>query len=228
MKNIKFVQKESFFIEAKKVISSVNTIMDIGCGIRPQQFADVFFRVCIDAHKEYLVHLENINNALPLRQRLRYLYFNKTTEWIISKKNHKVVDSIFLIDVIEHLNKEHGKDLVQKLTQITNHQIIIFTPLGFVEQKHPDGKDAWGLSGGKWQEHKSGWTTEDFDDTWEFIVCEDFHEYNNIGHKHDKSVGAFFAIKNLNKKPKLWSKESFLQKIFRIIYCSIYYRLLFR
>ncbi|MGL5712289.1 MAG: hypothetical protein ACRCX2_04665 [Paraclostridium sp.] len=89
-------------------------------------------------------------------------------------------------------------DLLLKTIPITKQNLVIFTPLGFLDQSHPDGIDAWGLDGVNWQTHRSGWTPEDFPSieggSWSFFVCSDFHHYNCNGVPLNPPRGAFFAI----------------------------------
>lgn len=65
------------------------------------------------------------------------------------------VDTVLLVDVIEHLEKEEALDLLSKTFSIASQQVVVFTPLGFFEQDNTDGIDAWGLHGGEWQTHRS-------------------------------------------------------------------------
>ncbi len=214
MKKIKWVSAEELFSEAAKKINQVNLILDVGCGIRPQVLTSTFVHICIDAHKQYLdVLRRRVKNEMKIKGTLKYLFLQKTIEDIISDFPGKIVDSIFLLDVIEHLDKSTGIKLIDAFNKIARHQIVIFTPLGFVSQEHPDGKDAWGLDGGKWQEHKSGWTPDDFDDSWEFIVCKDFHSTSNMGQIHEVPVGAFFAIKAVGPQPSLIAKRTLMSKM---------------
>jgi len=207
--------KEIFFSTIKNKLLNANSILDVGCGIRPQAFSNPFIRIHVDAHKQYLDIIKRGNNNRAGLFNLNKFYLNLTTDDIIKYFPENLVDSIYLIDVIEHLEKEHAKILISRFEEISINQIIIFTPLGFVEQLHPDGKDAWGLDGGKWQEHKSGWLPSDFDDSWEIIICEDFHETDNMGKLRSEPVGAFFAIKS--KKSSEKNKPNKLMKIYLII-----------
>lgn len=221
MKKISLVSADELVSEAVKKINSVNTVFDIGCGIRPQTLTQAFFHICIDAHKQYLDILKKEHRrSLPVQTRMKFMYFNRTTDWIISVFKKPIVDSVFFLDVIEHLEKEKGMELIKTFSKIATHQVVLFTPLGFVKQEHPDGKDAWGLDGGKWQEHKSGWTPDDFDDTWEFVLCKDFHKNDNLGNIHQDDVGAFFAIKTIGPKPGLLSVRNKAARI--------YFKILFR
>lgn len=225
VKKIKWVAANELMPEAIKKISNVNIILDIGCGIRPQTLTHTFVHLCVDAHKQYLNVLKRtVETGNKLKGKLKYLCIHKTTDNIISNFPEKSFDSIFLLDVIEHLDKSKGFELINTLNKIARHQIIIFTPLGFVTQEHPDGKDAWGLDGGKWQEHKSGWTPDDFDDSWEFIACKDYHQTNNVGNKLENPIGAFYAVKTTGVKPILISKSNLLSKAFFWIKSFILYR----
>jgi hypothetical protein len=191
------VKREAFFDTLQSKLVNANSILDVGCGIRPQTLSNPFIRIHVDAHQQYLDIVRQANNNKIGLYNWNKFYINRTTHDIIKYFPDKMVDSIFLIDVIEHLDKEHGKALIAKFEKIARNQIVLFTPLGFVEQHHEDGKDAWGLDGGKWQEHKSGWLPEDFDDSWEMIICEDFHELDNMGKPRPEPVSAFFAIRNV-------------------------------
>jgi hypothetical protein len=80
--------------------------------------------------------------------------------------------------------------------------MILFTPIGFFPQHHTNGKDAWGLSGADFQEHKSGWDFEDFSDDWKIFACKNFHQRDNLGNEMEKPFGAMFCI---------YTKENFFR-----------------
>jgi hypothetical protein len=106
-----------------------------------------------------------------------------------------------LLDVIEHLPIIEGKNLLVKTLSLARKQVIVFTTLGYKEQCHPDGIDAWGLHGGAWQEHKSGWMPEDFGVEWTIFVSEDYHSYDHgNGSFFGYSLGAIIAIYNARSK----------------------------
>ncbi len=214
MRKIEWFNADELVHEAQKKINQVNIVLDVGCGIRPQRLTRTFIHVCVDAHKQYLAVLKDrIITDKGIRGRLKYLYVNTIVDKIIKLFPDKSFDSIFLLDVIEHLEKQKGLDLINSFKKIARHQIVIFTPIGFVKQEHPDGKDAWGLDGGTWQEHKSGWTPEDFDDSWEFVACKAFHKATNLGESIEIPVGAFFAIKTVNDPPSLINQRNFIIRV---------------
>jgi hypothetical protein len=206
-----FVNKENLMEIAESKFCKSNIILDIGPGIRPQQFVKPKTHICVDPHLEYLniINAELIfkrtniktphyvqNTAVNINSdnEINYVFINDDWEGIISKLPEKSVDVIFLVDVIEHLEKEKGEILLERSIKIAREQINIFTPYGFIEQEHDSDKDAWGLHGAKWQKHLSGWMPEDFPKNWEFIIATDFHSENNMGEKYRRPKGAFLAI----------------------------------
>lgn len=200
MKNVTLLKPDELFETVSKKHNVYNRILDIGCGIRPQTIAKTNQHICLEAHKQYITHFtSNILSKKSIFERQKFIFINDTTDFLFNKFPKKSVDAIIMLDVIEHLDKEYAKKVISQFEEIAISDIIIFTPYGFVEQLHPDGKDAWGLDGGKWQEHKSGWTPDDFDDTWNFYVCPDFHTSSNVGVDYVEPVGAFFAVKTMKK-----------------------------
>lgn len=65
-------------------------------------------------------------------------------------------DVVLLIDVLEHFEKEEGKDVIRKILKHTNKALIISTPL----YPAPQGE----YLSNKYEEHKSRWTQLDFAD----------------------------------------------------------------
>lgn len=183
-------------------IKKPEILLDIGCGILPQKICRPQVHICLEPFSEYLDCLqEKIKSEFDRH----YVLLKGTWSESYSFIPPKSVDSIFLTDVIEHLPKQEGLRLLQKTEEVARQQIVIFTTLGFLPQAHADGKDAWGLSGADWQEHKSGWLPEDFGDGWDFYISREFHTANNLGQPFEKPYGAFWAIKNLNGYSKpLW------------------------
>lgn len=68
------------------------------------------------------------------------------------------VDAVYLLDVIEHMERDCGLKVIENARRVARRQVVIFTPDGFQAQDY----DAWGLGGERWQTHRSGWTVDDF------------------------------------------------------------------
>ncbi len=62
-------------------------------------------------------------------------------------------DAVVALDLIEHLRKSEGLQLLQSMERIARRRVVVFTPTGFLEQ------GAYG--GNEWQIHRSGWTPEE-------------------------------------------------------------------
>ncbi len=175
-------------------------ILDIGCGIKPQTFFIPKSHTCVDPCTEYIDVLKSKNNSDR-----KWQYWNMTWGQCINKCNecNMHFDSIFLMDIIEHLDKREGVDLLEKTYDLSLDQLFIFTPLGFMTQHHDSDKDAWGLNGAKWQEHKSGWYIEDFyKKDWTLFICHNFHICDNLNNKLAIPIAAIFGIYNIKTKFK--------------------------
>jgi hypothetical protein len=187
-------------------MSPANSVLDIGCGIRPQQYISPGFLICVEPHLEYVEILKkNLNQTnsiiIPLDGRTA-----------LQSLPDKSIDSIFLIDVIEHMPKDIGFELIKECERVARNQIIVFTPLGFMPQEvHDSGIDGWNLNGGELQDHKSGWYPEDFSG-WNIVGCKHLHIMDYAGTTINPPYGGFYAIKNILKSANLfndiYSKDS--------------------
>jgi len=193
---IEYVSKDLLFEVVKEKIDDVEIVLDIGCGIMPQQIIEPITHICCEPYIEYVKVLqEKVKNTTDKK----YVILNGGWDDAIRLFTENSVDTIILIDVIEHLEKDVALELLKLSERVCRKQLAIFTPLGFLPQSHPDGIDAWGLHGGHMQEHKSGWQPEDFGEGWDIVIAEGFHELDNEGKKFDTPYGALWAIKTFEK-----------------------------
>lgn len=189
--------KSIVYLNREEIVEFVRTLMlqdvesalDIGCGIHPQNYVFAKKNYYIEPYDEYIKILQTM---VPEDS----VILEGTWQEKIDEIPDNGVESIIITDVIEHLYKEDGEKVLKITEQKATKQILVMTPFGFVPQDHTDGIDAWGLGGGTWQEHKSGWLPEDFDDSWDCYVCLDFHQQNNMGIWYDEPKGIIYAIKN--------------------------------
>jgi hypothetical protein len=189
--HITWVGAEEIHARASELMLPASVVLDIGCGIRPQRFVQADFQICLEPSAEYLSFLKACTPGanlvgLPFSalQGLEFL-------------GDKSVDSVFLVDVLEHMPRQVGEAVIAQCSRVARKQIIIFTPLGFMPQEvHAGEPDAWGMAGGELQQHKSGWNPEDFE-SWDVVACKDFHRVDHRGTEIDPPYGAFYAIKTL-------------------------------
>jgi hypothetical protein len=191
MEELTWVDRERLFPSAMAALEQVEVVLDIGPGIRPQPYIQPVVHVCCEPFMQYVEKLQEI--AAVAKDRT-YVILNMTWADAVRCLPPKSVDTVILSDVIEHLEKEEGHRLLDATLRLARRQVGIFTTLGFVPQHHPQGKDAWGLDGMDWQEHKSGWMPEDFGAGWAVIACKDYHTLDHMGAVRSKTEGAIWAI----------------------------------
>lgn len=174
-------------------ILKTDIVLDIGCGIRPQTFFQPKLHICCDPYEEYVKILQN-----RFSDNRNVLILHGTWDSVIKLFPNHSIDSIFLIDVIEHIEKDEGWNLLKECERVARKQIVIFSPLGFVSQEYQSGDvDGWGLDGTDWQVHKSGWVPEDFDNSWKILGSKEYHYVDPKGEIIDPPYGALWIIKNI-------------------------------
>lgn len=190
---MELVARERFMETAASRMTPCDVLLDIGCGIRPQRYFAPKVHICCEPFGQYLERLQV--NVARARDR-QHVLLKATWEQAVELFPPGSVDSVFLLDVIEHLEKERALELLRRTERLARQQVVVFTTLGFVAQHHPNGKDAWGLDGASWQEHRSGFRPEDFGKGWETLVAPDFHTHDNLNRPYDVPRGAMWAIYN--------------------------------
>lgn len=123
------------------------TVLDIGAGIRPMNWYKPESHICIEPFEVYGKLLKKAGYEIIQSTALDYLQYTRPQ-----------VEAIYLLDVIEHMEKEDGVKVVALALKRAKKQVIIFTPMGFM----PQDEDVWGLEGHFWQTHRSGWMPEEF------------------------------------------------------------------
>jgi len=189
--SVRWYERDRLDLEARKRIVPADVALDVGCGIRPQSLMAPKLLICCDPHREYIELLRH-----RFAGRHDVLLVNLPGESLVQALPDQSVDSVFLLDVLEHLPKGAGKELLAGCARIARKQVVAFTPLGYLEQDCAFGaRDAWGLRGGAWQTHRSGWNPEDFDSSWEVLACRTYHLADSKGALLDPPFGAFWAIR---------------------------------
>jgi SAM-dependent methyltransferase len=133
--------------ELKKAVGSSMSVLDVGCGSNsPVKFLtkDIYsvgvdiFEPSIEESRSKGIHTEYRKaNALDIDKIFK----------------EKSFDCVLASDLIEHLNKEDGNKLLDKMEKIASKKVIVFTPNGFIKQ------DSY--NGNPWQVHKSGWAPKE-------------------------------------------------------------------
>jgi hypothetical protein len=191
------VEKGKFLDLANRMIRRTEVVLDVGPGICPQSFFRPRIHVCVEP---FLPYIERARASVG--HDLRYLFLNCTWDIALGVLPAQSVDSVFAIDVIEHFEKSEGARFLEEAGRVTRQQIVVFTPMGFFPQSYADPKkpDRWGMDGGYWQTHRSGWDPGDFDESWDLVCCESFHEVDQNEQRLERPIGAMWAFRNLDPK----------------------------
>ena len=207
---VHWIERGMFFETALKRLVPAEIVLDIGCGIRPQPYVRPLVHICCDPFEQYLARLDE-----TLRDAHDRSYVLVKASWAEAVRMFppKSVDTVFLVDVVEHVEKEEAVALLAETTKIARRQVAVFTPLGFYPQEYAGGPDAWGLDGGRWQAHKSGWIPEDFDGSWDVYATREFHTEDGRGIPLEKAFGALWAIRTVAEENGSGGEPSLKEKI---------------
>ena len=177
-------------------VEPVDVVLDLGPGICPQPFIKPHVHICVEAHRPYLERVQSKLGWDP-----RYVLVNATWDQVIGMFPDKSIDTVFALDFIEHLEKEDGLRMLREAERVARRQVVVYTPHGFFPQSYedPNKPDRWGMDGGYWQTHRSGWDFEDFGDSWEFICCPDYLVLDEHNQPMEKPMGALWAFLNLGQ-----------------------------
>jgi hypothetical protein len=176
------------------LVKDVELILDLGAGIRPQSFVRrPLVHICVDAHRPYLERVQREIDGDP-----RYVFLHGRWDDVLPMLPDKSVDSVFALDFIEHLEKPDGFRMLREAERVARAQVVVYTPDGFFPQRHePGAADRWGMDGGAWQTHRSGWSAEDFGDGWRFVISPDFILLDEHNQPLAEPMGALWAIRDL-------------------------------
>ena len=191
-----WVSRDELFPAGVRAMADADVVLDIGCAFHPQKFLDPKVHICCEPFEEYMDRLMVETANAP-----RFVYLQCTIEQACALFPAASVDSVFLNDVIEHVDRDVAEKCLSSLKRIARRQVILFTPIGYIpqepDQEHPD-TDQWRMHGVEWQKHRSGWTPDDFPpgEGWRVIASSDFHQVDGYGRPLEKPCGAMWAIWN--------------------------------
>ena len=164
---------------AAGLLRPADVCLDIGPGVRPQRMLDCSVHVLVEPHRPYAEKLvvSYPDKVVYCSDGLKYF------EGAIDKST----DTVFMLDVIEHLEKEDGQKLLAQALRVARKQVVIFTPLGFMPQHYTESVSWEGVNHSELQNHRSGWEPNEFANAIH-VVCENYHSSGS------KVYGAFYSI----------------------------------
>jgi hypothetical protein len=171
-------------------LQPARSCIDIGPGLRPQRLLDCPLHLLVEP---YLVYAEKLVAIYPEK-------ITVVADGVSFLKSvpDRSVDTVFLLDVIEHLDKDDGQILFDRAMKAARRQVVVFTPLGFMPQHFSQSVDWDGVVHSELQNHRSGWDPSEFSNA-VHIVCEDYHRDGGT------IYGAFYSIVSTREssKPRL-------------------------
>lgn len=174
-------------------------ILEIGPYIRPQRYVHGSVFLFIEPHLPYIEIIRGMIRERYGSTPFPAIFLQTTAAVALPMFPDRSVDTVFAGDVIEHMRKEEGHDLLEQAKRVARRQVIIFTPLGYMPQVHVDGRlDKWGVEETHWEDHLCGWLPEEFGEEWEVLLCEQYHVNGYDGQDFTEPYGAFFAVHNVH------------------------------
>jgi SAM-dependent methyltransferase len=134
-------------VKLRKALRDSNSVLDVGCGSdSPLRFVNKeIYSVGIDLYEPSLKKSQ--------REKIHKEYYKVDVRRIREKFKENQFDAVIALDLIEHLNKKEGYQLLSDIEKIAKKKVVILTPNGFIKQYNKNNP---------LQEHLSGWVVEDF------------------------------------------------------------------
>ena len=193
---VKYYDREDMIKISKDLVKPCVTLVDVGCGLRPYLYERSQVHICIEPFDEYIDIIKNTYSQFNM------VFIKKFALEGLKLFPNDSVDTVIMLDFIEHVEKEEGLKILKEADRIAKKQIVVFTPYGYVSNDSGE-KDVWGLNGAKFQEHKSGWLPEDFGDDWDIYVSKNFYPQKKPNPDNVDFYGCIWAVKNKNTKPNI-------------------------
>ena len=108
-----------------KDLNGHSSILDVGCGVDSLVRDNDVYSVGCDIHAPYLLE------SRDLKQHDGYVQCD-LNENLPFKDNS--FDLALCADVVEHLEKEKGFNLLAELERVARKKVVVITPNGFIEQ----------------------------------------------------------------------------------------------
>jgi SAM-dependent methyltransferase len=132
------------YTELKRNLSGYDKVLDLGCGYASALHQiHIQFSVGVELFEPYILESS--------RRGIHSQYIKADVRRIEFKP--KTFDAVIAIDLLEHLAKQEGAELLAKMESWATKKVIIFTPNGYLWQDACDDNTL--------QEHRSGWSVDE-------------------------------------------------------------------
>lgn len=151
---LKIITPFSYMWLLRRSIGEAETILDLGCEdgrlLELLSYGKSWKVTGVDIYKD------NTKGAAKKKIFIKVITGDavKVSRQLIKQKQK--FDVVFCSQVIEHIERKRGEDLLYLVNKLAKKRIVIGTPRGFMEQPEVF------LGHNPHQVHKSGWSEEDF------------------------------------------------------------------
>ena len=116
--NMKFIER---------ALEDCTSVLDVGCGPNsPMRLIESKVLTGLDAHAPSI----EASRARGIHRD----YFVGTAQELLSAYGEKSFDGVVMLDLIEHLEKLAGLELLRRCERVARRKVLVFTPSGFLPQ----------------------------------------------------------------------------------------------
>lgn len=174
-------------LEIRTLLRDCPRVLDVGCGLAsPLQYLGLQGSVGIDGYEPAI--------ASARRASTHSEFVVGDIRQLPTVFREKQFDACIALDVIEHLPKDDGFQLIRSMESVAKKRIIFLTPNGFLPQRHQERDDL--------QEHLSGWTASEMKEM----------GFSVLGMLGPKSLRGEFHV--LKRRPRpFWALYSLMKQL---------------
>lgn len=182
----------------KRELSGCDAVLDLGCGHHsPIQRCNIPFSVGVEVFEPYLQESKRRGiHSQYIQADIRELEFKP-----------KSFDAVIAVEVLEHLTKQEGAELVHKMEKWARKKVVVTTPNEYLRQYVYDDNPL--------QQHRSGWSVKELRKL----------EFKVFGLNGWKRLGGYRGSTKY-KPPLLWGIISDLTQKITYYYPGIAFQLL--
>ena len=129
--------------ELEKALSGCESVLDVGCGSNSPlaRVPKTYISVGVDLHKPSI--------AISKKRKIHDSYVVLDIKMVGKQFPPKSFDAVLASDVLEHLTKKDGMQLLKSMERIARKRVIVFKPSGYLPQDVYENNPL--------QQHQSGW-----------------------------------------------------------------------